>query len=78
MTDQTNTRSSLPIFPFLLTAVLMALKINGHFDIPWPFVFLPLFFKFAAGLAAALLSGAAMAIIMFGGLMWATVDFFRK
>jgi hypothetical protein len=56
----------------------MALKINGHFDIPWLLVLLPLYFKFAAGIAAVLLSGAAMAIIMFGGLMWATVDFFRK
>jgi hypothetical protein len=76
MTDQPSTR--FPLYPFLATVALALIKTWGLLDIPWPFVFLPLFFKFAAGLAAALLSGAAMAIIMFGGLMWATVDFFRK
>jgi hypothetical protein len=73
-----KTESCFPLYPFLATVALAMIKTHGLFDVPWLFVFLPLFFKFAAGTVATLLSGTALAIIAFGGLMWTTVDFFRK
>jgi hypothetical protein len=74
----TDLKSRFPLYPFLATVALALIKTWGLSDVPWLFVFLPLFFKFAAGLAAALLSGTALAIIAFGSAMWTAIDFFRK
>lgn len=82
MTDQPGTRISVPVIPFLLTCVLIALKITGHLDVSWLIVFLPMYIGLAVGLLFVLVIGIGALVFLIGGLVWiiieTIIDFFRK
>lgn len=82
MNDAPNTRISVPVIPFLLTTVLIALKITGHLAVSWWIVFLPMYIDLVVGLFLVLVIGIGVLVVVAGGLVWiiieTIIDFFRK
>ena len=69
------------MIPFLLTCMLIGLKITGHLDIPWLVAFIPVLVVPIIYLVGLLLFGILLVAFLIAGVVWVlietVVDLFR-